>query len=109
MLLYFQLLFTYNDPISKHLFKKDIVGKIKQDMIESEIEPLIAAKNMIKGNKYTEPPIKDFGLASENIRRKFNTPIVPTVEERLFMSSNHPVTIPYLVRPEQLLLLMMHD
>lgn len=109
MLLYLLCVFSYHDPISKSLDDKDPEGKLTQNMIEAGIAPIIAAKNMMKDNKYTEPPIKDIGSTSLDIKKKFNAPIVPTVEERLFMSSNHPITIPYLVRPEQMLLLMMHD
>lgn len=109
MILFILTIFSYNDPIGLSLSKRDPNGKAVQDFIERKIAPKLAALNMDIGNKYRERPIKDFGSADDETKRKFNSPIVPTIEERLFMSTNHPITIPYLVRPEQMLLLLMHE
>lgn len=79
-----------------------------QDFIDTTFSPVYAGLHPMDTSKHTDRNDKPCELC-QFTKNVLNSPIIPTVEEKLFMSNNMPVTIPYLVRPEQMLLLMMHE
>lgn len=84
------------------------IGKTVKEIADKTMETAIAGINYLQAKDIKTKQVLA-NPSSANSRDFLNSPIVPTVEERLFMSNNEPVVIPYLVRPEQMLLLMMHD
>lgn len=103
--LYIQSTLQYSD-FAKELANRDPIGKLTADKIEAEIAPIVSAENVLKGNNYSA--VQNQIKISKSQKVLMNEPIIPTVEERMFMMNNYPVVMPYLVRPEQMLLLMMH-
>lgn len=86
---------------------RDPVGRNQEINILNRDYPNIKAAQIANGSVYNDDHINI--TVSNDIKADLNSPIVPTQEERVFTKNNVPIVMPYLVRPEQMLLLMKHD
>lgn len=107
MFLFICCVLLFDPEFTKEAGMKDPIGKQSQLKIYGSEYAKIKAEQIANGSNYNDNHINI--TVSNDIKADLNSPIIPTQEERMIMKNNVPVIMPYLVRPEQMLLLMKHD